>query len=48
MVDKSITRCINIFKKLFNIKKTLNTPIKIKNEQDLKEWKFSKYKLIQN
>ena len=45
MIDKSMFRCINIFKKLINIKKPLNTPIKIKNEQDLKEWKFTKYKI---
>ena len=45
MIDNSMSRCKNIFKKLIEIKKPLNTPIKIKNEQDLKEWKFTKYKI---
>ena len=48
MVDKAMLRCINVFKKLINIKKPLNSKIKIKNEQDLKEWKFTKYKIDQN
>ena len=45
MINKSMFRCVNVFKKLIKIKKPLNNPIKIKSEQDLKEWKFIKYKI---
>ena len=45
MIDKAMSRCVNIFKKLINIKKQLNSPIKIKTEQELKDWKFNKYSI---
>ena len=45
MIDKAMSRCINIFKKLLKVKEPLKAPIKIKNEQDLKEWKFNSYKI---
>ena len=45
MIDKSMSRCVNTFKKLLYVKKPLNSPIKIKTEQDLNEWKFTKYNI---
>ena len=45
MIDKSMSLCVRVFKKLLYVKKPLNSPIKIKTEQDLKEWKFTKYKI---
>jgi len=48
MIDKAMSRCVNIFKKLINIKQHLSDPIKVKNEQDLKEWKFNTYKIDDN
>ena len=45
MIDKAMSRCVNVFKKLINIKQPLNAPIKLKTENDLKEWKFTSYKI---
>ena len=45
IIEKAMFRCVNIFKKLLNIKTPLKSQIKIKTEQDLKEWKFTKYKI---
>ena len=45
IIEKAMYRCSNIFKKLINIINPLKSPIKIKSEQDLKEWKFTKYKI---
>ena len=48
MVDKAMSRCVKIFKKLLKIKQPLNAPIKVKSEQDLKEWKFTSYQINSN